>query len=478
MSSKKGDKVEMSNSVDKHSWRRRKGKSEVPVMLKRQPDIEIQPEPLPGARVVARPMNNRYKIAISKSELMLKILRAKFDQHQELKDLLLKTGRAYIVCQLNRDRFWSDGFIGTGQNQLGTCLMQLRLEYEGGVGIVPKPACYEIMIENLKGRMHALESTPSSEIQRSLKRGKLLPSLNDAMWLVFLHCYKNGDRSCVVGLPYISESIYRHIQLNIKLNELCPKLNVITLADLKLLEVVPNDFCYEGDIGTFGLLQGYLHLIGKISGDEGITYINIPKGLSRKLAIEIAERYNIKVHKDEKIIFDVHENDIVLETYSLLITDGVLKNTVTREYGKLYEDVVTRYRCEMPTPQELLFLCILIKIIFNKSIYPANTLGTTVREDGEEEPLVIGVTIEQADNIRERGDGDQEAVIITSYEPQWVLRDKKEMRVFERDDTGAGGCLRKYETYGPYPVNPKKLGLGGQKKGGRLQLKNSLTFTT
>ena len=42
----------------------------------------------------------------------------------------MATGSAYLVEHLpdaNRsDRFWSDGFDGTGLNQLGICLMKLR----------------------------------------------------------------------------------------------------------------------------------------------------------------------------------------------------------------------------------------------------------------------------------------------------------------------------------------------------------------
>lgn len=77
-----------------------------------------------------------------RENIMSEVLRAKFKQHTDLKELLLATGDAYLVENDDRDAFWSDGGDGKGKNRLGNLLMQLRGEI-GGIGIVNKPAKYK-----------------------------------------------------------------------------------------------------------------------------------------------------------------------------------------------------------------------------------------------------------------------------------------------------------------------------------------------
>lgn len=72
---------------------------------------------------------------------MLNILKAKFEQHPDLADLLLATGDAYLVEHTKRDAFWADGKDGRGKNHLGKLLMQVRGEL-GGIGVVSKPSRY------------------------------------------------------------------------------------------------------------------------------------------------------------------------------------------------------------------------------------------------------------------------------------------------------------------------------------------------
>ena len=63
-----------------------------------------------------------------KDQIMLEALRAKFAQHDNLKELLLNTGDARLVEHTSNDRYWADGGDGTGRNQLGALLMQVRSE--------------------------------------------------------------------------------------------------------------------------------------------------------------------------------------------------------------------------------------------------------------------------------------------------------------------------------------------------------------
>jgi len=59
---------------------------------------------------------------------MVEAVRAKFMQHRQLRNLLLATGDAELVEHTNKDHFWADGGDGTGQNQLGKILMEIRKE--------------------------------------------------------------------------------------------------------------------------------------------------------------------------------------------------------------------------------------------------------------------------------------------------------------------------------------------------------------
>ena len=78
-----------------------------------------------------------------KFHVMAEVLQAKF-QDPALRSLLLATGSAYLVehCpQKGRDTCWSDDFDGTGQNNLGKLLMDLRRNI-GGTGRVNPPSNY------------------------------------------------------------------------------------------------------------------------------------------------------------------------------------------------------------------------------------------------------------------------------------------------------------------------------------------------
>lgn len=66
-----------------------------------------------------------------KAKVMLHTIRLKFDQHPELKDLLLGTGEKYIVEDSPVDWIWGCGSDRTGENYLGRLLMILRARYCG-----------------------------------------------------------------------------------------------------------------------------------------------------------------------------------------------------------------------------------------------------------------------------------------------------------------------------------------------------------
>jgi ribA/ribD-fused uncharacterized protein len=63
-----------------------------------------------------------------KEQVMLEAVRAKFTQHDDLREILLGTGDAMLVEHTANDRYWGDGGDGSGKNRLGHILMHVREE--------------------------------------------------------------------------------------------------------------------------------------------------------------------------------------------------------------------------------------------------------------------------------------------------------------------------------------------------------------
>ncbi|WP_310414589.1 NADAR family protein [Chamaesiphon sp. OTE_8_metabat_110] len=61
-----------------------------------------------------------------KDEIMLRAVLCKFQIHLDLREILLGTGDEEIVENAPNDYYWGCGKDGTGKNQLGLTLMQVR----------------------------------------------------------------------------------------------------------------------------------------------------------------------------------------------------------------------------------------------------------------------------------------------------------------------------------------------------------------
>ncbi len=65
---------------------------------------------------------------VIKVSIMREVVRAKFEQHADLRQIILSTGEAIIIEHTKNDAFWGDGGDGSGQNMLGKILMEVRKE--------------------------------------------------------------------------------------------------------------------------------------------------------------------------------------------------------------------------------------------------------------------------------------------------------------------------------------------------------------
>lgn len=69
-----------------------------------------------------------------KTNVMIDILTCKFTQFDDLREILLSTEDSYMIEHTpikGRDKFWADDNDGTGQNNLGLCLMTVRKNIGG-----------------------------------------------------------------------------------------------------------------------------------------------------------------------------------------------------------------------------------------------------------------------------------------------------------------------------------------------------------
>lgn len=61
-----------------------------------------------------------------KQGIMTEAVWQKFTRHQDIQKILLDTGEEYLVENSPTDYYWGCGENGTGQNQLGRILMEVR----------------------------------------------------------------------------------------------------------------------------------------------------------------------------------------------------------------------------------------------------------------------------------------------------------------------------------------------------------------
>jgi ribA/ribD-fused uncharacterized protein len=78
-----------------------------------------------------RPLRNDWEAA--KDRVMRECVLAKFQQHSDLRNLLLSTGDAQIVESASNDSYWGDGGAGSGLNMLGRILMEIRDQLHAGM---------------------------------------------------------------------------------------------------------------------------------------------------------------------------------------------------------------------------------------------------------------------------------------------------------------------------------------------------------
>ncbi len=63
-----------------------------------------------------------------KDDIMRRAVRAKFEQHADIRAVLLGTGEEELIENAPNDYYWGCGADGSGKNRLGRVLMEVRGE--------------------------------------------------------------------------------------------------------------------------------------------------------------------------------------------------------------------------------------------------------------------------------------------------------------------------------------------------------------
>jgi ribA/ribD-fused uncharacterized protein len=94
-----------------------------------QEEVRLAKSPMVAARMGrdrSKPLRKDWESI--KDDVMRRAVRAKFSQHDDIRQILLSTGAAKIVEHTKNDSYWGDGGDGTGKNMLGQILMEVRAE--------------------------------------------------------------------------------------------------------------------------------------------------------------------------------------------------------------------------------------------------------------------------------------------------------------------------------------------------------------
>lgn len=95
-------------------------------------EIRQASTPMEAARMGrerSRPLRKDWEeIKVNIMEIALK---AKVEQHETVRNILLSTGNCHLVEHTKNDAFWGDNGDGTGENRLGQLLMQIRKQLKG-----------------------------------------------------------------------------------------------------------------------------------------------------------------------------------------------------------------------------------------------------------------------------------------------------------------------------------------------------------
>jgi len=211
-----------------------------------------------------------------KDSVMYKVVKAKLEQHPQVKKILLSTGKCIIREASPTDYYWGIGKDNSGKNMLGITYMKLRDEY---MGVKRTIEDYKKMVESVRDIKNPI--TPSDE---SKPKSKKKSSSERAFDVV----------SKLDGIPKdLTKTREFYHELGKKSLVLLENedINKYTISELKYLIHFFNN-------GVFGKEEKYTY-VGKKKAD----FVN-------DLKYQIKKRENLKGEEEDEIDNEEEENTI------------------------------------------------------------------------------------------------------------------------------------------------------------------------
>ncbi|KAH7415458.1 hypothetical protein KP509_14G044700 [Ceratopteris richardii] len=148
-------------------------------------------------------VNDDGNVSSLKLNVMRVALRAKFDQHCELRSILLSTTGRRIIENTKNDRYWANGGDNSGKNMLGKLLMELReilINEEERIKVkkavrVPsgnKRHTYQIERKKRSAKATVRNKRHTYQIERKKRSAKATVRRNPIMWFFssFFSCLR------------------------------------------------------------------------------------------------------------------------------------------------------------------------------------------------------------------------------------------------------------------------------------------------
>lgn len=152
-----------------------------------------------------------------KDDVMRRAVRAKVEQHEDVRRALAETGAAEIVEHTPRDAYWGDGPDGAGRNMLGRILMELRAEVLDPERAWKKDAAKPLLdrearlshenytAENICRAMGIVPFAPDARASRWTARVLLKPSFSEEVCVTI---ERDGDGSAVATVHALAEQLH------------------------------------------------------------------------------------------------------------------------------------------------------------------------------------------------------------------------------------------------------------------------------
>jgi hypothetical protein len=195
---------------------------------------------------------------------------------------------------------------------------------------------------------------------------------------IFIKCLTNEDIRGIQALGCTSKPISKNIHFLKEDKRLVDtKYLQETFPDLRILDtnILPDLQVYEKfSISMFTLVKGQQDLNPHVESNEGTSLLIMRKGTTLNKMVDYAESGQTE---EEKMAIDFFPDDIptelgedaVDETYVVLITNNVFKNSRYKTYSQHCAFVRDEHQCELPTALEYIGLIVVTRKIYNQCLY-------------------------------------------------------------------------------------------------------------